>query len=116
MVETPILAYDGDCGVCTDSARWIAARADIEIRPFTALDDSHLDELPDDWRRCAHLFTPDGVVSCGKAMEEAYLMTDHWGSRPLSIIRRIPGFGYLREFCYRLFASNRSVVGRIRRR
>ena len=39
---TSVLIYDGDCGICTDSAKWtkkhVRDRSVVEITPFQALD------------------------------------------------------------------------------
>jgi predicted DCC family thiol-disulfide oxidoreductase YuxK len=33
------LVYDADCGFCTKSARWLARRGDVEIKPWQSVDD-----------------------------------------------------------------------------
>ena len=43
-MSTPTLIYDGDCGFCTQSAKWVEARVDSRavVRPWQAM----RDELP----------------------------------------------------------------------
>lgn len=110
--DTPLLIYDGDCGVCTRAVRWIEERADVELRQFDDLNEDQIQQLPGDWRDCAHFIHQGKGYSCGRAMEEAFLLTDHWATGPLRRVRRLPGFGMLREIGYRRFADNRSLVGR----
>lgn len=110
--ETPILIYDGDCGVCTRAALWIADRADVDLYQFAELSADQIERLPADWRECAHFIRGDEVYSCGRAMEEAFLLTDHWGGNVITTGRHVPGYSSLREFGYRTFADNRSLVGR----
>lgn len=112
--DRPILLFDDDCGVCTDAAVWVAERDGVELVGFSAADEELVDRLPAGWRDCAHLITDDGVYSCGEAMEEAYLRTDHWGTGPVGLVRQVPGFGPIREFGYRIFAGNRDIVGKLR--
>ena len=110
--DTPLLIYDGDCGVCTRAVKWVEERAEIELRQFDDLTPEQIDLLPDGWRECAHFIHRDRIYSCGRAMEEAYLLTDHWATGVLRSTRNLPGFGSLREVGYRRFADNRSLVGR----
>jgi predicted DCC family thiol-disulfide oxidoreductase YuxK len=112
-MSDPRLVYDDDCAVCTRAARWVGARAAVELVPFSAVDASLADRLPADWRSCAHLLTADTIYSCGEAMARAYELTGHPPARLLPALRRIPGWPRLREAVYRLVASNRSLIGRL---
>ena len=69
--EGVILVYDGQCGFCIRSARWIEARlpADVRVEPWQSLD---LDELG----LSAH--EAQAAVRCG-------------GSRTLATSRGAPG-------------------------
>lgn len=113
--DRPILLFDDDCGVCTDAARWVAERDAVELVGFSDVSDDVVERLPAEWRSCAHLITDDSVYSCGEAMERAFLLTDHWGTRPVGVARRLPGYARIREVGYRIFASNRPAVARLRR-
>lgn len=108
----PVLVYDDDCGVCTRAAVWAARNGPVELRGYSEISEPELDRLPNRWRHCAHLFTDGTVYSCGEAMERAFELTDH----PLAIfppfLRFVPGYAPAREACYRLFADQRSLVGR----
>lgn len=45
--RVPLLVYDGDCGFCSSSARWIAARwsRPADVRAYQELDDPGLADL-----------------------------------------------------------------------
>jgi len=110
--DPPVLVYDDDCGVCTRAAAWIASRGPVELLGFSELDAEQLDRLPDDWERCAHLLAGGEVYSCGAALDRAFRLTDHEATGAARAANRLPGYGRLREFGYRLFADHRGLVGR----
>lgn len=117
MTDAPhLLVYDGDCGVCTRAAEWVARRGEIELVPFDDLSDDQIARLPDDWRQCAHFFADGDVYSCGRAMEEAFLRTRHPATGLVRSARLLPGAATLREFGYRQFATHRGLVGTVLRR
>lgn len=110
--EDAVLVYDGECGVCTRAARWVAARGPVELRTFAETEEDELARLPADWRRCAHLLMEKRVYSCGEAMERAFRLTGHPATSALGTARHLPGYARFREFCYRQFADRRGLVGR----
>ena len=60
-----VLIYDGDCGICTDSARWtkkhVLDRSVVEITPFQALDYEAYGLTLDDVSNAAWWIDPDGT-------------------------------------------------------
>lgn len=112
MSEAPAkLVYDDDCGVCTWAAEWVRDHGEVEIVGFSDLTDAQVDRLPTDWRDCAHLLLDGEVYSCGKAMEEAFLLTEDDGTNVLRVARELPGYASVRERAYRFFADHRNWVG-----
>lgn len=57
------LIYDGDCGFCTSSARWLANRGRCEITPWQSLDLAPLGLTEDDVTRAAYWLDGSGHVS-----------------------------------------------------
>lgn len=108
----PVLVYDDDCGVCTRAAVWVARRSVVELRGFSELSDSECARLPEAWRRCAHLLIDGDVYSCGEAMQRSFELTDHPMTRMARPLRRVPGYHRALEAGYRIFADQRSLVGR----
>lgn len=111
--DPPTLIYDDDCGFCTRAAEWVADHGSIEIVGFSELSDSQIRRLPADWRECAHFIQGAEVVSCGAAMEEAFLHTEDAGTGLVRLARELPGWGRLRERGYRLVADHRNWVGAV---
>lgn len=111
-IDRPILVYDDTCGICTRAARFVRRNASVEIVGLTSLTDELREMLPDDYERCAHLITADGVYSCGEAMVGAYELTGRAPARILPAVRWLPGYERVREGTYRLVARNRARIGR----
>jgi len=107
------LVYDDDCGFCTWSADYVAARSSLRTVGFSELDDELRGRLPDDYEECAHLVTDREVYSCGAAMEEAFARADlRDEARPLvDLLRQFEDYERTRERVYRWVADNRSLFG-----
>jgi predicted DCC family thiol-disulfide oxidoreductase YuxK len=107
------LVYDDDCGFCTWSALVVADRAPaVELVGFSELTAADRERLPPGWQRCAHLLVDGHRYSCGEAMTRAYERTDLPLAWLLPSLRRVPGFGLVREAAYRVVAANRDWFGR----
>ncbi|WP_135821698.1 thiol-disulfide oxidoreductase DCC family protein [Halostella litorea] len=109
----PRLVYDDDCGFCTWSAEFAAARGEFELVGFSELSPDQLARLPDDYETCAHLLTADAVYSCGKATEMAVERLGPPYSLAVAAFRAVPGSERAREPLYRLVADNRGLLGRL---
>ncbi|AEH39434.1 thiol-disulfide oxidoreductase DCC family protein [Halopiger xanaduensis] len=112
-MSPPTLVYDDDCGVCTRAARFVDRRAAINIVGFSELSDDLRTRLPPDYEECAHFVTDETTYSCGAAMERAYERTGLLPSQLFPLVRRVPGYVPVREFVYRVVASNRPSIGRL---
>ncbi|WP_114579130.1 thiol-disulfide oxidoreductase DCC family protein [Saliphagus sp. LR7] len=112
-MSPPTLVYDDDCGVCTRAARFVDRRAPIDIVGFSNLTDDLRARLPADYQECAHLVTDETIYSCGAAMERAYERTGLLPSQFFPLFRRVPGYISVREFVYRVVASNRPLISRL---
>lgn len=107
------LVFDDECGFCTWSALTVADHgADVELVGFSELSDADRERLPPDWERCAHLLVDGACYSCGEAMTRAYERSDLPLARVFPYLRRVPGFGLVREAAYRVVANNRDWFGR----
>ncbi|WP_224448061.1 DCC1-like thiol-disulfide oxidoreductase family protein [Haloprofundus salilacus] len=112
-MSVPRLVYDDDCGFCT----WCAVVADrygeFEVVGFAELTDEQRARLPDDYEKCAHLFTEDTVYSCGAATERALAELHPLFEASFSVLRRIPAYPAVRERLYRWAADRRALWGRV---
>ena len=61
------LVYDGDCGFCTTSAKWIERRLDDDVRVemWQALDIESMGLTNDDVTTAAYFVDPDGTLHRG---------------------------------------------------
>ena len=113
MMPVPTLVYDDGCGVCTRAARYVGRHSDVEIVGFSKLTDDLRARLPANYEQCAYLVTDEAVYSCGEAMERAYERTGLPPSNALPALRRLPGYGSVREQVYRVVATNRPLISRL---
>lgn len=107
--ERPVLVYDGDCGFCTTSIRFVERRipTSAEIVAFQFTD---LDALGTTRERAAHeaLWVDRNGHVFGGAQAAAKLLMDAGGPWwPLGAIARIPPFRWMAHGLYRLIAGNR---------
>lgn len=67
--QQPTLVFDGDCGFCTTSARWIERRldADVQVEMWQALDLDALGLSVEDVTTAAYFVDEDGSLHRGHA-------------------------------------------------
>lgn len=104
----PILLYDGDCGFCTTSARFIERHIPTKaaIAPYQFTD---LEALGTTESRASGevLWAEDGRVR-GGAQAIASLLIDAAGLwRPLGLLLRVPPIRWLAAGVYHLVTVNR---------
>lgn len=107
--ERPVLVYDGDCGFCTTSVRFVERRipTSAEIVAFQFAD---LAALGTDVEQASHevVWVSRDGRTYGGAQGIARLLVDAGGVwRPLGMIAMIPPFRWLAHGAYRLVADNR---------
>lgn len=94
---TPTLIYDGDCGFCTRSARWIEARwrpGTARIRPGASFDDAELAALGltrADVEAAAWWIGTDGSAARGEQAVAAALRSATGWARLLGRALGLPG-------------------------
>ena len=116
-----ILLYDGDCGVCTRLARFVAHRLRPGVRPgdqagrpaydISAYQDADLPPLGVTPAQCdAALQWVDGsgrVSAAQDAVARLLLASTPW-ARPIGAMLLVPGINALAGAVYRTVAANRS--------
>ena len=106
----PLLVFDGDCGFCTRSARWIQRKLPdgVGVEPWQALDLDELGLTVDDVTGAAWWLSPGqprparGHEAIGRALVAA---NGFWGAMGELIVRR-PG-SWLARPVYAVIARNR---------
>ena len=107
-----MLVFDGDCGFCTSSARWIEARlpADVAVEPWQACDLDDLGLTEAEFATAAYWIDADGVAHRGHhAIGRSLMAADgFWGligrllvNPPISWLAA-PAYALLAKYRYRL--------------
>jgi predicted DCC family thiol-disulfide oxidoreductase YuxK len=109
----PRVVFDDECGFCTWCARFAARHGDVDLVGFEELTPDQLARLPDDYETCTHLLTDDAVYSCGEAVERALAHDFPFLAPAFTVLRRVPGYEWLRERLYRWGADNRVLLGKV---
>ncbi|MFG1999921.1 thiol-disulfide oxidoreductase DCC family protein [Spirillospora sp. NPDC048911] len=107
--ERPVLLYDGDCGFCTTSVRFLDRRVptSAEVVAFQFAD---LAALGTDAEQVSYevVWVARDGRTYGGAQGVARLLIDAGGLwRPLGMIAVVPPFRWLAHGLYRLVADNR---------
>jgi predicted DCC family thiol-disulfide oxidoreductase YuxK len=108
----PVLVFDGDCGFCTSSARWIEARlpADTAVEPWQSLDLDSLGLTEADVTAAAYWVDDEGGLHRGHLAIGRALVTAGglWGivgrllvSPPLTWVAR-PVYALVARYRYKL--------------
>lgn len=107
-MATSLLVYDGDCGFCTASARWIGTRLPAaDVRPWQALDLDELGLSEDDVEGAAWWFDKDGRRHRGsQAIARALIAAGGWRAT-LGWLLRLPPLSWLGVPVYAAIARNR---------
>ncbi|WP_433324015.1 thiol-disulfide oxidoreductase DCC family protein [Spirillospora sp. CA-294931] len=108
-LERPVLVYDGDCGFCTSSVRFLERRVPTEARvvPFQFAD---LDALGTTAERAEYevLWVDRKGRVFGGAQAVSRLLTGAGGLwRLLGAVIRVPPVRWVAQGVYRLIARNR---------
>jgi predicted DCC family thiol-disulfide oxidoreductase YuxK len=107
--DRPVLVYDGDCGFCTSSVRFIERRIPTSAQ-IVAFQFADLDALGTTWERAAHevlWVDRDGRVRGGAPAVAALLMDAGGVWRALGAIMRVVPVSWVARGVYRLIADNR---------
>jgi predicted DCC family thiol-disulfide oxidoreductase YuxK len=108
----PVLVFDGDCGFCTSSARWIEARlpADTAVEPWQSLDLDSLGLTEAEVTAAAYWVDDEGSLHRGHLAIGRALVTAGglWGivgrllvSPPLTWVAR-PVYALVARYRYKL--------------
>jgi len=106
----PVLLYDGDCGFCTTSVRFIERHipttAELVAYQFADLD--ALGTTPERARAGDEVLWVAGDRIDGGAQAVARLLTDAGGAwRPLGLLLRLPPIRWIAAGAYHLVSANR---------
>lgn len=103
------LVFDGDCGFCTTSAKWIEGRLNdgVRVEMWQALDLESLGLTVDDVTTAAYFVDPDGTLHRGHAGIGRSLEHMALPFRPAGWVMQRPPVSWIAAPVYRLVAKYR---------
>lgn len=112
--ERGLLIFDGDCGFCTTSARfvsrWVDRRDRYDVRPWQELDLDALGVTEADCIEAAQFVRRDGSVVAGHRAIAAGLTHGAPPWRPLGHLLTLPGVSWLAARVYAWVADHRYAL------
>lgn len=113
-VTRPVLIFDGDCGFCTSSARWlgrwVVKDGSARIAPWQHLDLAELGLTEDQCRQAVQWVWTDGQVASGHAAIAASLQAGHLVWRPVGALLLAPGIRWFASRAYSWIAAHRYAL------
>jgi predicted DCC family thiol-disulfide oxidoreductase YuxK len=113
-VSLPVLIFDGECGFCTMSARWlhrwVVRGGSTRLAPWQQLDLDDLGITEDQCRASVQWVGEDGQVASGHKAIAAILRDGHLVWRAIGALLVAPGFSWLARRLYSWVAAHRYVL------
>jgi len=110
----PILIFDGDCGFCTTSARflvrWVICGRPTAVAPWQQLDLDRLGLTPDQCRSAVQWVARNAQPVSGHVAIAAALRAGHPVWRPVGALLVAPGFSWLAGRLYSWVAAHRYAL------
>ena len=110
----PVLVFDGDCGFCTTSARFLAHRVvkgrSVSVAPWQQLDVAGLGLTPDQCRAAVQWVDEEHRVASGHLAIAAVLRAGRLVWRPVGVLLTVPGFSSLGRLLYAWIADHRYAL------
>jgi predicted DCC family thiol-disulfide oxidoreductase YuxK len=107
--NTPILVFDGDCGFCTLSAKWIGHRLppDVRVEPWQWLDIAALGLTSRDVTTAAYWIDEHGTRHRGHRAIARSLIAAGGGWKVVGALLLVPPISWVAAVGYRLVARYR---------
>lgn len=110
----PVLIFDGDCGFCTTSARFLARRVvqggAISVMPWQRLELPELGLTPEQCQAEVQWVGGDGRRASGHAAIAAALREGRKVWRPVGALLVAPGFSWIAQRGYSWIAAHRYAL------
>jgi predicted DCC family thiol-disulfide oxidoreductase YuxK len=122
QVALPVLVFDGDCGFCTTSARFLLRRVlrrgsaattppgEPSVEPWQHLDLAELGLTQDQCTTAVQWVETDGRVASGHEAIAAVLRAGRPLWRPLGVLLLAPGFSRLAGCLYTWISDHRYAL------
>ncbi len=104
-----VLIFDGDCGFCTTTARWIEGKvpAEVAVVPWQSLDLSTYGLTEQDVSTAAYFIDENHTAHRGHKAVELVLKTTNWPTRAAGIAIVTPPLSWIAPYGYALVAKYR---------
>ncbi len=113
-VSLPVVIFDGECGFCTTSARWLSRwvvkDGSTSVAPWQHLDLDRLGLSEDQCRTSVQWVGRDGQVASGHEAIAATLRSGHLIWRPVGALLVAPGVSWLAGRAYSWVAAHRYAL------
>jgi predicted DCC family thiol-disulfide oxidoreductase YuxK len=110
----PVLVFDGDCGFCTSSARflarWVLRNGAFSIAPWQQLDLAALGLTEDQCQSAVQWVGEQGQVASGHRAVAKALRAGRPVWRPIGALLLAPGFSWLASHAYSWIADHRYAL------
>lgn len=111
-MATPVLLFDGDCGICTSSSRFVtdlvrARPDDFDVMAWQDADLAALGLTPQQCDEALQWVSGNGRISSAQDAVARVLLQGRWPFRPLGALIALPGMNALAGVVYRWVAANR---------
>lgn len=108
----PVLVFDGDCGMCSTSARLVERRLrrspeDFDVAPSQDLDLAGLGLTQQQCDEALQWVAADGTIASGHSAVSSLLRASHGWARPLGRLLEAPGARSVARVAYRWVARHR---------
>ena len=110
----PVLVFDGECGFCTTSARWlhrwVVRDGTTRVAPWQRLDLDELGLTEGECRAAVQWVGEQGQRASGHAAIAEALRAGHLVWRPIGSLMVAPGISWLADRVYSWVASHRYAL------
>lgn len=110
----PVLIFDGDCGFCTTSARflarWVIRGGATSVMPWQRLELAELGLTPEQCQEAVQWVGGDGQRASGHAAIAEALRAGQLVWRPFGSLFMAPGFSWIAERSYSWVAAHRYAL------
>lgn len=110
----PVLVFDGDCGMCSTSARFVERRLRRSTEDFDVVASqlTDLDALGLTQQQCDEALqwvAADGTITSGHEAVASVLSASRWWARPMGSATHAPGARTVARVAYRWVAHHRHL-------
>lgn len=110
----PVLVFDGDCGMCSSTARFVERRlrrspGDYDVSPSQRLDLAALGLTQQEADDALRWVAADGTITSGHEAVGSALRASRWWARPAGRLVSAPGARVVAGVAYRWVARHRHI-------